>query len=250
MKIAVLAINSRSQRLAEHLGKLLPDEVTLLFPRRHNRKTANLVKECFTQFQGWIFIAPLGLVIRVIAPQLQSKHDDPAVVVVDELGRFCISVLCGHEGGANALAAKVAAYLGAEAVITTSTEARRRLIVGLGCRRGVPEEEIILAINKSLNLAEKSLEDVRKISTIDLKRDEPGIWAAAEILDRPLGFIPRDLLRQFSYVKEEEWITKRIGVGAVAEPCAILGGKHTRLILPKQRIGKVTVALAEESFIW
>ena len=63
-----------------------------------------------------------GIVVRSIAPYLKGKDTDPAVVVVDEAGRFAISLLSGHLGGANELARGVAKILGGTAVITTATD--------------------------------------------------------------------------------------------------------------------------------
>ncbi|MDI6760595.1 MAG: hypothetical protein QMD05_07180, partial [Candidatus Brocadiaceae bacterium] len=62
-----------------------------------------LTKDIFHKYDGLIFIMALGIVIRAVAPHIKDKHSDPAVVVVDDVGRFVISALSGHEGGANAL---------------------------------------------------------------------------------------------------------------------------------------------------
>ena len=62
-----------------------------------------------------------GIVVRGISPYLQGKDTDPAVVVVDEAGRFAVSLLSGHLGGANELPG-VATVLGGTAVITTATD--------------------------------------------------------------------------------------------------------------------------------
>ena len=63
-----------------------------------------------------------GIVVRSIAPYLKGKDTDPAVVVVDEAGRFAVSLLSGHLGGANELARRVAQVLGGTPVITTATD--------------------------------------------------------------------------------------------------------------------------------
>jgi cobalt-precorrin 5A hydrolase len=70
-------------------------------------------------------------VVRLIAPHLGNKEDDPAVVVVDEAGQFVIPVLSGHLGGANALAGRLATALGATPVLTTASDARQTLAVDL-----------------------------------------------------------------------------------------------------------------------
>ncbi|MBE9581682.1 MAG: cobalamin biosynthesis protein CbiG, partial [Proteobacteria bacterium] len=80
------------------------------------------VAENFFQYPRQIFIAATGIVVRSIAPHLRSKDSDPAVVVLDQKGRYVISLLSGHLGGANALATEVAQLTGGKAVITTATE--------------------------------------------------------------------------------------------------------------------------------
>jgi cobalt-precorrin 5A hydrolase len=76
----------------------------------------------FATYQCLIFHVSLGAVVRLIAPHLKSKEEDPAVLVVDDAGRFVIPVLSGHVGGANAFAEDVAARLGATAVVTTASD--------------------------------------------------------------------------------------------------------------------------------
>ena len=63
-----------------------------------------------------------GIVVRSIAPHLQGKAQDPAVVVVDEAGQFAISLLSGHQGGANQLARQVAQIIKGTPVITTASD--------------------------------------------------------------------------------------------------------------------------------
>jgi len=76
---------------------------------------------------GFVVVGACGLVTRLIAPLLQDKHRDPAVVVVDPQGRFAIPLLGGHGAGAETLSQSVAAVLGGEAVLTGSSSAQGRL---------------------------------------------------------------------------------------------------------------------------
>ena len=72
---------------------------------------------------GFVLFAAVGIAARVAGPLLDDKRTDPAVVCVDEAGRFAVAVAGGHAGGANRLAEEVAARLGATPVITTATDA-------------------------------------------------------------------------------------------------------------------------------
>ena len=81
-----------------------------------------LVTSIWKEYDGFVFIMATGIVVRMIAPLLESKESDPAVVVMDDAGKFAISLLSGHLGGANELAERCAFVIGARAVITTATD--------------------------------------------------------------------------------------------------------------------------------
>ena len=87
--------------------------------------------ELMAVYEGIICIMSLGIVVRTVSSWLEDKRTDPAVVVVDEAGRYAISVLSGHVGGANRLSRRLSSILGAEAVITTATDVRGRLAFDL-----------------------------------------------------------------------------------------------------------------------
>lgn len=80
------------------------------------------VRRDFAACDLLVFIMASGIAVRKIAPLVQSKASDPAVLVLDQQGKYVISLLSGHLGGANAAARHFAAYLGGEAVITTATD--------------------------------------------------------------------------------------------------------------------------------
>ena len=76
----------------------------------------------FREYDLFVFIGAMGICIRSLAPFLKDKYTDPAILCVDSTGRFVISVLSGHIGGANDWARRVAAITGGEAVVTTQSD--------------------------------------------------------------------------------------------------------------------------------
>lgn len=82
-----------------------------------------------------IFIGACGIAVRSIAPLVQRKTVDPAVVVMDEKGQFVISLLSGHLGGANALTRRLAQITGGQAVITTATDVQSRFAVDVWAQK-------------------------------------------------------------------------------------------------------------------
>ncbi|MCL7419964.1 MAG: cobalamin biosynthesis protein CbiG [Methylobacter sp.] len=85
----------------------------------------------FARYDQLVLFISLGAVVRLIAPHLKSKDEDPGVVVIDDAARYVIPVLSGHVGGANAFAEHVAALLGAEAVLTTASDVGKTIPVDI-----------------------------------------------------------------------------------------------------------------------
>lgn len=80
------------------------------------------IGDLFSRYNQIVFFVSLGAVVRLIAPHLKSKDEDPGVLVVDDAGRFVIPVLSGHVGGANAYAEYLAGLLDALPVLTTASD--------------------------------------------------------------------------------------------------------------------------------
>lgn len=81
-----------------------------------------IVEKAFKDYEAIIFISSTGIAVRTIAPFIKSKDKDPAVIVIDTTGKYVISLLSGHLGGANKLTEDIAKILEAEPVITTATD--------------------------------------------------------------------------------------------------------------------------------
>lgn len=344
-KTAVLALTFGGAQLARRLAGLL-ENVDLFLPQRlaggevrdalYFEDWQQTVAEVFGGYRRLIFIMATGIVVRTLAPLLQSKQSDPAVLVLDERGQFVISLLSGHVGGANALARQVAGLLGSTPVITTATDVQgvpavdllaqalqcevypkgllkvfnrllvegervnlycqwplpsgfdqgfhpisakewgspyptvnitnrrlsrgqglrlllrpRNLVAGVGCRKGVSGEQIIAALKTAFRQAECSLLSLGALATVDLKMKEPGLQQAARYFRVPLVEVTREQIQQLNgNFTPSDFVQQQIGVGGVCEPAAMIASARGQLILPKQKLGPVTVALAEARLWW
>ncbi len=85
----------------------------------------------FESYDQIVFFVSLGAVVRLIAPYLKSKDEDPGVIVVDDAGQFVIPVLSGHVGGANAWAEKIASLIQASPVLTTASDVGKTIPVDI-----------------------------------------------------------------------------------------------------------------------
>ena len=89
----------------------------------------------FSADDGILFVGACGIAVRSIAPYVASKKSDPAVLVIDECGKFVISLLSGHLGGANELALTASEILNAQAVVTTATDLHERFAVDIFAKK-------------------------------------------------------------------------------------------------------------------
>ena len=99
--------------------------------RAYSRAFRDEIATLFADFDQVVFFVSLGAVVRLIAPHLKSKDEDPGVVVVDDAAQFVIPVLSGHVGGANVMAEQLAAMLGATAVLTTASDVGKTIPVDI-----------------------------------------------------------------------------------------------------------------------
>ena len=111
MTILSVSVTAAGRRLAEHL------------PYEHvHGDAARTVRARWDEVAGFVLLLATGAAVRIVAPLLGTKTTDPAVVCVDEAGRYVVALVGGHRAGANDLAREVAGLLGAEPVVTTATD--------------------------------------------------------------------------------------------------------------------------------
>jgi len=179
-KFAVWAVTPNGVRLIERLVPSLPDADIYVSQNlaekgaRHNQfeKLSTAVKEKFDQYSGHIFIMAAGIVVRVLAPLIQSKTMDPAVVVVDDRGKNAISLLSGHIGGANELTCEIAHIIGANPVITTATDINR-----------VPAIDVLAVEN---DLVIKNPAAIKNVNMALIKKEPVAVHDPLKILEKTL----------------------------------------------------------------
>lgn len=306
-----------------------------------------IIPDLFKQYNGIIFFISLGAVVRMIAPVLEDKKKDPAVVVVDDRGEHAISVLSGHLGGANELTKQVAEAIGARPVITTASDVQqtipvdlfgrqfgwhiesfekatpvsaavvneeriavvqeagepnwwtydkplpshiavygsaaealsaefdaalvvtdrllsgteeaallangvlyrpKTLVVGIGCNRGTPADEIEAVVAEAIRESGLSLRSVRNLATIDLKKDEAGLLEVCEKYGWPLATYPPERLNEVPLRNPSETVFKYTGAYGVSEPAALLSSGAVDWLMEKKKSGNVTVSIARIPF--
>jgi cobalt-precorrin 5A hydrolase/precorrin-3B C17-methyltransferase len=116
--IGLIAVTLAGRASAARLAAAWPGET-----RTYEGPARQALHRAWTECDGIVSFLAVGATTRLVAPLLDSKWVDPAVVCVDEPGRYAVTLVGGHAAGANALCARVADVLGAQAIITTATDA-------------------------------------------------------------------------------------------------------------------------------
>lgn len=156
-KVLSISVTERGRDMA----RVLP------FPHVHGQVAANL-RQSWSDHDGFVLMISVGAAVRMIAPLLAGKATDPAVVCVDETGRFVVAVVGGHHG-ANQLAKEVAGLLGAQPVITTATDSAGSM--ALDALPGLVAEGDIAAVTTAIL-------DGRPISVVN-----PRSWPLPPVLE-------------------------------------------------------------------
>jgi len=140
MRLAIISVTNQGALLGSAVADTLCNDHQVDVFAKQSRNPLNvtpyeslstLLPDIFSCYDGFIFIMATGIVVRVIAPYIQDKRIDPAIVVMDENGQYVISLLSGHIGGANELATLVGELVGAQPVITTATDVGKKPAVDM-----------------------------------------------------------------------------------------------------------------------
>jgi cobalt-precorrin 5A hydrolase len=331
MKIAVISVTGGGRKTAETISRALEEhEVEVLAKPASLKET---VGQIFKEYDALVFITALGIVVRTVADYIKDKKTDPAVVVLDEKGKFTISLLSGHLGGANDLTNLIAKRIKSTPVITTATDVLGRpsveglskalhmkienfeaskivnsaivngrkvgiasdikldlelpeemprvglnhnkgnfdalvvitnkkvnikvphvflrpknLIAGIGTKKGISKENVLAAVDFAFKLGNLSILSLKALSVPDFKAKENGILKASKELGIPLMEIPTGEIKRIEDSFEpSKFALNKVGLKAVSEPCAVLGGKSAKLLQKKIKLNGVTVAVAEEA---
>jgi cobalt-precorrin 5A hydrolase/precorrin-3B C17-methyltransferase len=291
--------------------------------RLYDASPGDALRQAWGECDGIVAFLATGATVRLLAPLLADKHTDPGVVCVDEARRYAVALVGGHGGGANDLASRVAAALGATPVITTATDAvgmtpldevaalfgctvrgdlaaltravldgepllvrnplglplpalpgtgdsaqwtltlddtagdpgpqevrlvPADLVVGIGCERGVSVEEVLALLDR---LPEFGLDPaaVTALTSLDLKSDEDALVRVAA--DRGLPFVTHtaEVLSTQDVPTPSEVVSAEVGTPSVSEASALvtargLTGGEPELVVTKQKLGRVTMAVA------
>lgn len=178
MKIAIFAYSRGGCATARRVCAALPEAETLCYTMPRFEEAGFLplfgeaYRERFSSADALIFIGACGIAVREIAPYLASKKTDPAVLCIDEKMQFVIPLLSGHIGGANDLARRLAAALGASAVITTATDVNGKFAVDAwAAKNECAISSMLLAKRVAAEILER---DVPLVSDFPIKGVLPG----------------------------------------------------------------------------
>ena len=209
--IAVVAITRRGVETALKIKEALDNaglNSTVYAPKKYNqngvvpldKKLADFIKDTYSTVDALVAVMATGIVIRAVAPLLESKLTDPAVVGVDATGKFVISLLSGHYGGANELSRTIAKGIGGTAVITTASDVTGKQSVDELAKTlhlSIQNPDSLVAVNSAivngdrlvLVLTGDAKIPVEAVSGYEIKKAENGVKALEVINDYDAGVI-------------------------------------------------------------
>jgi cobalt-precorrin 5A hydrolase len=175
-KRAVIAITKRGIEIASRIIERMPEIQTYAPIKFENpsaritnwfeEPTSQLISTLFHKCDSLIFIFSLGAAIRLIAPLVEDKKTDPAIVVIDDRANFVISALSGHLGGANSLARELSAFFdNCRPVITTAADVNETIAVDL--------------LGREFSWSIENFGNVTKVSAMMVNEERVGVYQDA-----------------------------------------------------------------------
>lgn len=334
MKIAIISVSKKGYELSLSLKEKLNLDSTVIKTDSYHKNVKKYFSILFYEYDAIIAIMASGILIRSIAPLIESKATDPAVLNIDDNGNFVISMLSGHLGGANRLTQKVAGLIDATPVITTSTDVNkklgidvlakdlflsientkeilffnksildgkeialtvnpnknfnylfkylsdneleidisisysskvntdeiiarledhelilkeRKIVVGMGCKRGKECINIYNALKSSINELNIDMSRINQLASAEIKKDENGMLELSDKLNIPIYFVELEKLKLFESndIQKSEFVKSKFGIYGVCEPSAlIMAGFDSKLIYKKTSYNGITIAVA------
>jgi len=253
MPISIFSLTEPGAQLAKKINNWYPSAQCLA----NVKPFRETVQTHFKQGRPLIMICSTGIVMRILGPVLQSKYHDPAVLVIDDQGRFVVPLLSGHEGGANHWGLLMANMLDAQCIITSAERYSRPLLVaGVGCDRGCPEHLILDLITQHLAEYSLSPDQLDAIASIDIKKNELALLEIARRFDLPLLFASATQLHtmQHRLTERSAIVFREVGCYGVAEAAALLQAQalakvknieSVELMMSKKKNKRATFALAK-----
>jgi cobalt-precorrin 5A hydrolase / precorrin-3B C17-methyltransferase len=227
-------------------GRALADRL----PYAHvHGQAGDTIRQRWSDVEGFVLFLATGAAVRIIAPLLEDKRTDPAVVCIDEAGRFAIALTGGHEGGGNQLAREVADLIGAEPVITTASDAdpaplTPTLAVGIGTSTNAPASDVVTLLNEALAVAGLDRDAIAEVATIDRRINEPAIVT----LGYPVRVFSAEELAAVEVPNPSDVVRNAVGTPSVCEAAALLAaGRDAELVVTKRSNATATVAIARRS---
>jgi cobalt-precorrin 5A hydrolase len=254
-KIAIVVIHSEGLKFARKLRQSFsswdlwaPESSDIKKDEKaYPSQFKDWLSENFQKYEGFVCIMATGIVVRSLSTMIPDKRTGPGVVVCDEFGRHAISLLGGHEGGANDLSYRVASKTGCVPIITTGTESMKNYVLGVGCRKNADYESLKELVMKVLKIAKVSPDEIRIMTTIDLKENEPCILTLSDKYNWPLViFTGNEINTAKLQVSHSDFVEDSIGVPGVCEPTALMAAHFGDLIVPKTTANGCAVALVKE----
>ena len=175
--MGIAAFTDSGRKLSVRLKEAFLGEFEII---SYQGNLGDFCSQCFSQAEVIIFIGACGIAVRAIAPFVKSKLTDPAVLVMDEKGKFAISLLSGHIGGANEMAHRLAGLTGGTAVVTTASDVNDKIAID------------VFAKKNNLHIA--SMTAAKKTAAAIVAGKPVGFYCAGKVE----GEIPSELTRIFS----------------------------------------------------